>query len=371
MKIYAVGGAVRDELLGRTVKDRDYVVVGATPAEMIEQGFKPVGKDFPVFLHPDTAEEYALARTERKTAPGYTGFQFHAAPDVTLEQDLARRDLTINALAKGQDGELIDPYGGVADLRAGVLRHVSPSFVEDPVRVLRVARFAARFGFAVAPETLELMREMARNGEVDALVPERVWQEFAKGLMEDHPARMFDVLQSCGALLKVLPEWRAIDASRALAAIEIAATRGAVLTVRYASLWAGVAPESVSAASERLRAPSDCRDLAMLIARYGDTIDRAVQLDAAEIVALLQQVDAMRRPERFAELLQACRGDAEARGVHVAQHAARLTEALQAAQTIDAGAIARAHPDRIAEAVREARIGAGPPGSPGAKPSLR
>lgn len=371
MRIYAVGGAVRDELLGRAVKDHDYVVVGATPAEMIEQGFKPVGKDFPVFLHPDTAEEYALARTERKTAPGYTGFQVYAAPDVTLEQDLARRDLTINALAKGQDGELIDPYGGVADLRAGVLRHVSPSFVEDPVRVLRVARFAARFGFAVAPETLELMREMARNGEVDALVPERVWQEFANGLMEHHPARMFDVLQSCGALLRVLPQWRDTDAPRALAAVEIAAARAAALTVRYASLWASASPESVSAAGERLRAPSDCRDLAALVARYGDTVNRAAQLGATEAVTLLYQADAMRRPDRFQELLQACECDAEARGVDVAQHEARLMQALQAARMIDAGAIARANPERIAEAVREARIEAVRRAFSGAQPSLR
>lgn len=371
MKIYAVGGAVRDELLGRAVKDHDYVVVGATPAQMIEQGFKPVGKDFPVFLHPDTAEEYALARTERKTAPGYTGFQFHAAPDVTLEQDLARRDLTINALARAPDGEVIDPYGGIADLRAGVLRHVSESFGEDPVRVLRVARFAARFGFAVAPETLELMREMARNGEVDALVPERVWQEFAKGLMEDHPTRMFDVLQSCDALLKVLPQWRDVDAPRALAAVRIAARRGAALTVRYASLWASAAPESVSAAGERLRAPSDCRDLAALIARYGDTVGRAAQLDAAEVVTLLHRADALRRPDRFQELLQACECDAQARGVDVAGHEARLKQALQAARTIDAGIIARANPDRIAEAVREARIEAVRRAFSGAQPSLR
>jgi tRNA nucleotidyltransferase (CCA-adding enzyme) len=207
MKIFTVGGAVRDELLGLPVQDRDYVVVGASPDEMLAKGFRPVGKDFPVFLHPKNHEEYALARTERKTGPGYTGFAFHAAPEVTLEEDLARRDLTINAIARGEEGSLIDPYQGVADIAARVLRHVGPAFVEDPVRILRVARFAARFtDFSVAPETLVLMREMVANGEVDHLVAERVWQEFAKGLMEARPSRMFDVLRECGALARLLPE---------------------------------------------------------------------------------------------------------------------------------------------------------------------
>ncbi|MHB1592145.1 MAG: multifunctional CCA addition/repair protein, partial [Sulfuricella sp.] len=210
MRIYAVGGAVRDELLGLPVADRDYVVVGATPEEMVAQGFRPVGKDFPVFLHPQTHQEYALARTERKTARGYKGFQVFAAPEVTLEEDLARRDLTINAIAKDEAGLFIDPYGGTADLKAGVLRHISPAFVEDPVRVLRVARFAARFGFAIAPETLALMREMAANGEVDALVPERVWQELSRGLMEKTPSRMFLALRECGALARILPELDAL-----------------------------------------------------------------------------------------------------------------------------------------------------------------
>src|SRR4029453_12897540 len=191
MKVYEVGGAVRDELLGLPVKDRDYVVVGATPEDMLKLGYKPVGKDFPVFLHPDTHEEHALARTERKTARGYHGFEFHSAPDVTLEEDLARRDLTINAIARDEDGTLIDPFNGTEDLSAGILRHVSPAFAEDPVRILRVARFAARFGFDIAPETLELMRSMVSSGEVDALVPERVWQELARGLMTERPSRMF------------------------------------------------------------------------------------------------------------------------------------------------------------------------------------
>jgi len=210
MQIYSVGGAVRDELLGLPVQDRDYVVVGATPEEMVRLGFKPVGKDFPVFLHPVTHEEHALARTERKTAKGYKGFQVYAAPEVTLEQDLARRDLTINAIAKDAQGNLIDPFGGVADIKAGILRHVSPAFAEDPVRILRVARFNARFDFHIAAETLQLMRDMVQSGEVDALVPERVWQELAKGLLESTPSRMFMALRECGALAKILPELDAL-----------------------------------------------------------------------------------------------------------------------------------------------------------------
>ena len=206
MKTYVVGGAVRDEMLGLPVQDRDYVVVGATPEEMIKRGFRPVGRDFPVFLHPQTHEEYALARTERKTAPGYHGFTFHAAPDVTLEQDLQRRDLTINAMARDEAGRLIDPYHGAEDLGRGVLRHVSAAFAEDPVRILRVARFAARFGFAVAPETQALMAQMVQAGEADALVAERVWQELAKGLMEHVPSPLFAVLRDCGALARVLPQ---------------------------------------------------------------------------------------------------------------------------------------------------------------------
>jgi tRNA nucleotidyltransferase (CCA-adding enzyme) len=207
MRIYIVGGAVRDELLGRPSADRDYVVVGATPQAMQAAGYRPVGKDFPVFLHPKTHEEYALARTERKSGHGYHGFTFHAAPDVTLEEDLARRDLTINAMAQGADGELIDPYCGQRDLQAKILRHVGPAFAEDPVRILRIARFAARFSdFSVAPETLALMRGMVASGEVDHLVAERVWQELAKGLMEDKPSRLFEVLRDCGALARLLPE---------------------------------------------------------------------------------------------------------------------------------------------------------------------
>src|SRR3954463_13324198 len=210
MKVYTVGGAVRDELLGLPVEDRDYVVVGATPDEMIALGYRPVGKDFPVFLHPETHEEYALARTERKSGRGYHGFQFHAAPDVTLEEDLARRDLTINAMARDEEGRLIDPFNGADDLAAGVLRHVSPAFTEDPVRILRAARFASRFGFQIAPETAELMREIVTNGEADFLVPERVWQEVARGLMEERPSKLFEVLHQTGALARIAPELAAL-----------------------------------------------------------------------------------------------------------------------------------------------------------------
>jgi tRNA nucleotidyltransferase (CCA-adding enzyme) len=355
MKIYQVGGAVRDELLGLPVKDRDYVVVGATPEEMVRLGFKPVGKDFPVFLHPVTREEHALARTERKTGPGYKGFTVHAAPDVTLEEDLARRDLTINAIAKDEHGNVIDPFGGARDLRLRVLRHVSPAFSEDPVRILRVARFAARFGFDVAPETMALMRTMAANGEVDALVSERVWQEFAKGLMEIAPRRMIETLAECGALARVLPEWSALDAAHALGALDAAAARGAELSVRYAVLFAGGAEEVADRASARLRAPGECRDLAVLAARTRTTIERGPALDAAALVDLLQQVDAFRRPERFETLLvvhecAAAAGRADPPGP------ARLRRAAGAARTLDAGAIARAYPDDIAAAIRAARI---------------
>jgi tRNA nucleotidyltransferase (CCA-adding enzyme) len=249
MEIYCVGGAVRDELLGLRVQDRDWVVVGASPEEMLRRGFKPVGRDFPVFLHPDTQEEYALARTERKHGRGYRGFEFFVSPDVTLDEDLARRDLTINAMARDEDGRLIDPFGGAADLRAGVLRHVSPAFVEDPLRVLRVARFAARFGFAVAPETARLMRVLVASGELAELAAERVWQELARGLMEPHPARLLAVLRECGALHELLPEVAALDGAGRRAkrgksrpsallarALEYAAQREFTLPVRYAVL---------------------------------------------------------------------------------------------------------------------------------------
>jgi tRNA nucleotidyltransferase (CCA-adding enzyme) len=358
MKVYQVGGAVRDELLGLPVKDRDYVVVGATPEEMERLGFRPVGKDFPVFLHPATHEEYALARTERKTGRGYKGFTVYAAPDVTLADDLARRDLTINAIAKDEHGNLIDPFDGAADLRAGVLRHVSPAFVEDPVRVLRVARFAARFGFRPAPETLALMREMVANGEVDALVPERVWQEFAKGLMDAAPRRMFETLAECGALPRVLPEWSRLDAGRALAALEHAATRRLFLAARYAALFAGGPVEAAESAAARLRAPVECRDLAVLAARWSAAVREASRLGADALVDLFERADAFRRPDRFAALVDACECDAAAAGAADPQRIPGLRQALAAAQSVDGGAIAQANPEDVAAAVRAARVAA-------------
>lgn len=354
MEVYAVGGSVRDELLGLEVKDRDYVVVGATADEMLRLGYRPVGKDFPVFLHPVTGEQYALARTERKTGRGYTGFVVHAAPEVTLEQDLARRDLTINAIARDAAGRIIDPFGGVADLRAGVLRHVGPAFVEDPVRVLRVARFAARYGFAVAPETAALMRAMADGGEVDALVPERVWQEFAGGLMTAKPRRMFEVLEDCGALERVLPEWRALDRIGALAALDAAAARGLGLAERFAALFARADPAVVERAAARLRAPGECRNLALLAARSTGAIARATELDAGALADLLQRLDAYRRPERFAALLAVC----ECAGVGDDAGRIRLRKAFEAARAVDAGPIAQANPGDVAAAVRAARVAA-------------
>jgi tRNA nucleotidyltransferase (CCA-adding enzyme) len=343
MKIYKVGGAVRDELLGLPVKDHDYVVVGASPDDMVKQGYKPVGRDFPVFLHPRTHEEYALARTERKTARGYHGFEFHAAPDVTLEQDLARRDLTINAIARDADGRVIDPHRGADDLKSGVLRHVSPAFAEDPVRILRVARFAARFGFQVAPETMKLMREMARNGEADALVPERVWQEIARGLMEAKPSRLFDVLRESGALERVMPEldalWDDADCARAaMDALDDAARNGASLPARYATLARWLVPLAVESLAQRLKVPSDCRDLAVLASRHANTVLDATELDAASLLELFDTVDAWRRPERFAELMIA----AFAGEPHAAEARTRLERALKAAAGVDAGAIAKA-----------------------------
>jgi tRNA nucleotidyltransferase (CCA-adding enzyme) len=352
LKIYQVGGAVRDELLGLEVKDRDYVVVGATPEELVRQGYRPVGKDFPVFLHPQTHEEYALARTERKTARGYKGFQVYAAPDVTLEQDLARRDLTINALARDEAGKLIDPFGGSADLQARVLRHVSPAFVEDPVRILRVARFAARFGFDVAPETLALMQEMVAQGEADALVPERVWQELATGLMEAAPQRMFATLSQCGALARVLPEWRSLQEDRALAALDAAAKAGAPLASRWASLFAGTRPDVAAAASDRLKAPAECRELAALVAAYRPALDE-IRASASSVLDVLQACDAFRRPERFQGWLEVCMFDGAA-----PEAVRRLQQARDAAARVDAGAIARAYPDDVPERLRQARIAA-------------
>ena len=357
MKIYTVGGAVRDELLGLPVKDRDHVVVGATPEEMVKLGFKPVGREFPVFLHPHTREEYALARTERKVGRGYHGFEFYTAPDVTLEQDLERRDLTINAMARDESGTLIDPFNGRADLEAGLLRHVSPAFAEDPVRILRVARFSARYGFSLAPETLELMRKMVARGEADALVPERVWQEFARGLMERTPGRMFDVLRDCGALARIAPELDALLAARgdaALAGLAAAAAQGETLETRFAALARAMDPLAVEAFCARLKVPAACRVLALLAARHANVIVDAVELEAPGLLDLLTETDAWRRPERFSELVTAALAaepDAETAR-------ARLERARRAGAALDAGAIARdaANPAEIRQRLHEARL---------------
>lgn len=341
MKIYTVGGAVRDEMLGLPVKDRDYVVVGATPEDMVSRGFRPVGRDFPVFLHPQSHEEYALARTERKTAPGYHGFTFHAAPDVTLEQDLQRRDLTINAMARDEEGRLIDPCNGAADVGEGVLRHVSPAFAEDPVRILRVARFAARFGFAVAPETQALMVQMVQSGEADALVAERVWQELAKGLLERTPSVLFSVLRDCGALERVLPQLDALYADgrmeEALHALDAAAAQAGTLDVRFAALARVLEPEAVEALCAKLKAPAGCRDLAVLAARHANALADGANLDAEDLMAVFEAADAWRRPERFEALLQAAlAGEPDSASVR-----SRLHRAHQAALAVDAGAVAR------------------------------
>lgn len=358
MKIYVVGGAVRDEMLGLPVKDRDYVVVGATPEEMLALGYTPVGRDFPVFLHPDTHEEYALARTERKTAPGYHGFTFHAAPDVTLEQDLQRRDLTINAMARDEDGRLIDPFGGAEDLGEGVLRHVSDAFSEDPVRILRVARFAARFGFSLAPETSALMVQMVNSGEADALVPERVWQELAKGLQEQTPSVMLQMLEDCGALGRVAAPLSALFASgqstEALMALDAAAQAHGKLDVRFAALLQGLEPEAVEALCARLKAPAACRELALLAARHGNALADGDGLEAPEVLALLDGSDAWRRPDRFRELCAAVLAGKP--GAQKTQQ--RLQRALDAGLAVDAGAIAHrsGSGEQIRAAVAQARL---------------
>jgi tRNA nucleotidyltransferase (CCA-adding enzyme) len=338
LKFYRVGGAVRDELLGLPVKDKDYVVVGATPEEMVRLGFKPVGKDFPVFLHPETHEEYALARTERKSGRGYKGFKVYASPEVTLEEDLKRRDLTINAMAKAEDGTLIDPFGGAKDLQAGVLRHVSEAFAEDPVRILRVARFAARFGFRVADETLELMKQMVASGEADYLVPERVWQEFSRGLGEAHPELMFDVLERCGLRKKLLPELKALP-KKFLGSVP----------VRFALLAWPLQESEVNALCERLRAPNDVRELALAACRNRALLRGST---AETLLELLKRADAFRRPERFAELLEVAR----LAGADI--DTARIERALRAAAAVDAGAIAAkaGSPPEIARLVDEARV---------------
>ena len=399
MKRYLVGGAVRDALLGRPGSDRDWVVVGARAQEMLDAGYLPVGRDFPVFLHPQTKEEHALARTERKTGPGYHGFEMHADPGVTLEDDLLRRDLTINAIAQDEAGTLIDPHGGQRDLAAKVLRHVSPAFAEDPVRILRLARFAARFdGFTVAPETLALMRAMVDAGEVDALVPERVWQELARGLMEARPSRLFEVLRACGALARLLPEvdrlWGVpqpaahhpeIDTGvHLMMVLDMAARLATSLAVRFAclchDLGKGTTPadalprhlghegrsvELLREVCTRLRVPVDCRELAEIVAREHGNVHRSGELNAAAIVRLFERCDALRRPDRFREALLACECDARGRlGLSDSAYPqrTRLNDALSRAISADAAGVVAAAQARglsgpaLAEAVRAARV---------------
>lgn len=301
MKTYLVGGAVRDKLLKRKIKERDWVVVGSTPAEMLALKFKQVGRDFPVFLHPKTHEEYALARTERKTGKGYTQFQCYFDPTVTLEEDLKRRDLTINAIAQTLNGKLIDPYGGVKDLKKKILRHVSEAFAEDPVRILRVARFAARFGnFKVAPKTNVLMRHMLKNGEVDALVPERVWQELERALQEPHPERFFIVLKNCHVLKKLFPEI-ARHFARVVQALKLSADS----IIRFAALLHHLTPITIKNFCTRYRVPRKYFELAFLLAKYKNQFKRATQLSASQLLNLLMALDAYRRPERFYVLLNA------------------------------------------------------------------
>jgi len=413
MQIYLVGGAIRDALLGRPGSDHDWVVVGATPEQMVARGYLPVGRDFPVFLHPETREEYALARTERKSAPGYRGFVIHAAPDVTLEQDLARRDLTINAIALPADkigasdrldvdpAELIDPFDGQRDLREKRLRHVTAAFREDPVRILRVARFAARFDdFQVAPDTMALMREIVEAGEVDALVPERVWQELSRGLMEAKPSRMFELLRECGALAVLLPEverlWGVpqpeahhpeVDTGvHLMMVLDMAAHLHAPLSVRFAclvhDLGKGTTPADalprhlgheqrsarlLRAVCDRWRVPVEIRELADVVAREHGNVHRSGELNAAAVVRLLERCDALRKPQRFEEILQACECDARGRlGLEDQPYPPRqrLAAALAAAQSVTTEPIAReaqaagAIGPKIGEAITRARVAA-------------
>ncbi len=397
MQVYLVGGAVRDRLLGLPVKERDWVVVGGTREQLLKQQYREVGRDFPVFLHPESHEEYALARLERKVAAGYRGFSVEFGPQVTLQEDLSRRDLTINAIAQSADGTLVDPYGGLADLEARVLRHVSPAFVEDPVRVLRVARFAARFeplGFSIAPETLELMRAMVERGEVDALVAERVWQETEKALHESHAGAFFRALRECGALKVIYPElerlygvpqpaqWHPeIDSGvHTMMVLDQATLLSTDSKIRFAALvhdlGKGLTPpaqwpshrgheersvELIEALCERLRVPAEYRELAVIVARYHGNVHRAFELRPSTVVDLLEKTDAFRRPERFEQALLACEADSRGRlGLEQSPYPQR--EYLQrarlaaAAVKLDAEDIQKHGGPQIAELIRRRRI---------------
>lgn len=395
LDIYVVGGAVRDELLGLPVKDLDYVVVGSTTEAMLALGYKPVGKDFPVFLHSKTHDEYALARTERKVGKGYKGFTVHADPDVTLEDDLCRRDFTMNAIAKAADGNLIDPHHGQADIEQKVIRHVGEAFVEDPVRILRAARFSARFtDFTVAPETTALMQQMVADGEVDALVSERVWQELSKGLMEEKPSRMFDVLRECGALKKILPEldclWGIPQPEKhhpevdtgvhVMMCIDYAAKEQFSLPVRLAALLHDLGKGTTSKdmlprhighdergaklvreVSERLRIPNDCRELAYIVAKFHIKEHQVMKMKASTLLKFILELDAIRQPERFEMFLQACEADSRGRlgleNIEIPQ-APLMRKVLIAANSINAGKVAKQQdgPEQIKQAIFDARL---------------
>jgi tRNA nucleotidyltransferase (CCA-adding enzyme) len=395
LTVYCVGGAVRDELLNIPIKDRDYVVVGSSVDEMLKRGYQAVGKDFPVFLHPKTHEEYALARTERKVSKGYKGFTVHAEPDVTLEEDLTRRDFTMNAIAKSANGYLVDPFHGQTDIQNRIIRHVGAAFVEDPVRILRAARFSARFvDFTIAPETMQLMQQMVADGEVDALVPERVWQELAKGLMEKQPSRMFDVLQRCGALQKLIPEldclWGVPQTEKyhpeidtgvhVMMALDYAAQHQFSLPVRYAvlmhDLGKGTTPkemlprhighdargaEMVTSVSQRLRTPNECKELAYLVAKFHIKAHQVLVMKAETLLKFLIDLDAIRQPDRFESFLLACEADSRGRlGLEnvALPEADIMRKALHAAMQINAGDIAKNHsgPEAIKQAIFEARL---------------
>jgi tRNA nucleotidyltransferase (CCA-adding enzyme) len=400
MDVYLVGGAVRDALLGRSVTEHDYVVVGATPDDLLARGFRAVGKDFPVFLHPANGDQYALARTERKTGAGYYGFATRFSPDVTLEEDLARRDLTINAMARAEDGSIVDPYGGRRDLEARLLRHVSPAFVEDPLRVLRVARFAARFaplGFTVAPETLELMREIVRAGEMQALVAERVWVETERALGEARPPVYVDVLRACGALAAVFPEidrlfgvpqpekyHPEVDTGvHTLQVLEVACELSDDTAVRFAALvhdlGKGVTPQHewprhighehagvkvIAALCERLKVPNEHRELGMLASKEHQRVHRAAELRDATVLELLEATDAFRRPDRFEKLLLTCEADARGRGPELRRRPyeqgrlLRRWREVAAAVKPDPQLLADADGPTIARHLRSARIAA-------------
>jgi len=398
MQVYLVGGAVRDEQLGLPVNERDWCVVGATPNQLIDDGYKPVGKDFPVFLHPESNEEYALARTERKTAAGYHGFAFDTSPDVTIEEDLSRRDLTMNAMAKDGNGELIDPFGGKQDIEERVIRHVSDAFVEDPVRILRAAKFAARFahlGFRIAPETRDLMRRMVADGEADALVPDRVWKETEAALRGPNPRVFFESLRACRALKVLYPEidalfgvpqpakWHPeIDTGlHTMMVLEQAEKLSNAVEVRFAALVHDLGKATtrqsdlpshpghekrgikiIESMADRLPLPRACRDLALLVAEYHSHCHRVAELRDSTVVKVLEKTDAFRRPERFEHFLVACEADARGRTRFENRdypQSSLLREALATAAAIDSAAIAKQHADKdIPDAIRRARVAA-------------